>query len=100
MGDMADDLQESFEEARDREREEEDGDELIFVEYDGLILRETDKAIGLAQRMSAKSVDMWIPKSQLHRITYSSGDSKDIHKGSTVEAIEIPRWLANAKELI
>jgi len=73
----------------DSERRERD-----FVEYEGVIVAETERAIGIATGV-ASELEYWIPKSLIGRITYADGgDARDIRKGEAIEALELDMWFA------
>lgn len=74
---------------------------MIFVEYNGFIIQETENAIALGTKKhgSRSDVEYWLPKSQIGHITYTGGDNKLIFINERIEAIEMPEWLAKEKGL-
>lgn len=62
------------------------------VEFQGALIRKTDKAI-LLHIDGAPEEKMWLPLSQI----YISSDAEEEGKEVTVE---MPQWLAKKKELI
>ena len=70
-----------------------DRNALVTV-YDLVLLAETDKALGLAcvDEMDGKNVQFWIPKSQIDR-------RKGLSVFAEVGELDIPRWLAEEKNL-
>lgn len=73
-------------------------DERQWYEYDGVVLAETAKSVGVGQ--IACDVEHWLPKSQLGAISYAEGgDSKDVRVGAAIVAVELPEWLADKKGL-
>lgn len=74
--------------------------EKVFADYRGYIVASSDKGIGIA-RGPGLQAEMWLPKSQLGRITYcDGGDARDFKQAMQFEAIEMPRWLAREKQLV
>ena len=67
-----------------------------FVEVEGHFEHVTDNAVLL----HVGGENLWLPLSQLGTITYEDGDDPDIYLNTSVEAIEMPLWLARAKGLI
>jgi len=81
-----------------------DDQELVFALYDGYIIQITEKAVGIGPKpyrpgKPSPKMEMWLPKSQIHNISYGDGDSKEYKKGKRIEAVCIPRWLAKKKGL-
>lgn len=70
---------------------------MAWALYDGRIVAKSSHAIGLG---SKSSVEVWIPHSQVGKICYQQGgDSSDVRVGESIEAIEIPEWLARTEGL-
>lgn len=76
-----------------------DSGDFIWVEYDGVIGRESERAIGL-KTPRAQSIELWLPKASVQKITYvAGGDSAAVHLGRAITALRIPRWLAKKSGL-
>ena len=76
------------------------GSDLRWVEYDGVLARATERAIGLRGH-EGEGVELWLPRSQVKRITYKmGGDSFEVRPAAAIEAIEIPWWLAKQNGLV
>ena len=74
--------------------------DLVWVPYTGYLLCETINGVGLAPACPSDAVDVWIPKSQLRAVEYKKhGKSDVIHEREPIEAIYVPRWLAEDRNL-
>lgn len=69
---------------------------MIFVDYDGTITGETEKAVFIRHDGGEK---LTLPKSQIGQFTYPGGDSSEVRIGEVIEAIEIEEWLAEKNGL-
>lgn len=72
-----------------------------WVQYDGWILRETEKAFAVAAYPEARSPEIWIPKKQCQLVTYADGgDVTDIREGCRITAMKLSVWFARKEGLI
>lgn len=74
--------------------------EVVWVEYHGFIVAESERGIGLGKTVVSRP-ELWLPKSQVSRVCYQAiGDSKDIAKAELLTGIKIPRWLGHSSGLL
>lgn len=80
-----------------------EGQRMIYVQYEGFIIKKTDSAIGLSTKKfgNADDVEVWLPRSRIGEITYKTGgDSRDVFVNEPIEAVEMEEWLARDRGLI
>jgi len=70
--------------------------ETVWATIDGKIVRQTEK--GLAFLTETRTI--WLPKSQIFSLEYEEGgDISEILLRRQVRSVEVPRWLADEKDL-
>ena len=79
------------------ETESDPADDMTFIEFDGFLVCETEKAIGVGKE---EEVKLWIPKSVVLGIEYDvGGDSIDVKVGEKIRSLAVMAWFARKEGL-
>ena len=71
-----------------------------WVQYDGWITAVTEKAFGVSKHGTATTPEIWIPRSQCRKVTYTDVGDMDYFVVGRIESLQLSVWYAEKEGLV